>query len=143
MVWAVSLTIFPALFLNWLSNLDPRVLSLTIIAESTSSSKSDVENFRPGSTSETPLILSTMLLFIVFGFRLYNFSNGDFPSAFTPVLDAYKISDNPDLSFSVLCSYSSVGVHFWFVLFFPFCHFPGDRALGRLRDLFGSFGKMF
>ena len=99
MVWAVSLTIFPALFLNWLSTLDPRVLSFAIIAESTSSSKSDVENFRPGSTSETPIILSTMLFFTVFGFRPYNFSNGDFPSAFSPILNAYKISDNPDLSF--------------------------------------------
>ena len=137
MVWAVSLTIFPALFLNWLSNLDPRVLSLTIIAESTSSSKSDVENFRSGSTSETPLILSTMLLFTVFGFRPYNFSNGDFPSAFSPILNAFKISDNPDFSFFFSTLFLFVRRRSFMVrINRSICHFPGDRALGRLRDLF-------
>ena len=84
MVWAVSLIILHDFFLNCRSKLDPLVLSLTIIAESVSSSKSEVVNFKPGSISGTPLILSTILLFTVFGFRPYKFSNGDFPSAFSP-----------------------------------------------------------
>ena len=99
MVWAVSLIILHDFFLNCRSKLDPLVLSLTIIAESVSSSKSEVVNFKPGSISETPLILSTILLFTVFGFRPYKFSNGDFPSAFSPILNAYNITDKPDLSF--------------------------------------------
>ena len=141
MVWAVSLMIFLAFFLNWLSNLDPRVLSLTIIAESTSSPRSDAENLRPGSTFETPLILSTMLLFTVFGFRPYKFSNGDFPSAFPPFLARKKFPTA--VIFSRQCFYSSVGVHLWFGLIVRFCHFLGGRALGRLHDLFGVFDRMF
>ena len=143
MVWAVSFITFPGLFLNCPSNLDPLVLSRTIIAESTTSSKTDVVNFRPGSTSETPLILSTMLLFTVFGFRPYNFSNGDFPSAFPPFLSAYIISDEPDLSlFKIMFSFRRKR-SFMVRISLSIYRFPGGRALGKLCDLFGTCDKMF
>ena len=66
--------------------------------ESISSSKSDGLNVTFGSVSETFFIRSTTLLFTVFGCRPYSFSNGNFPTAFWPVRNAYKISDRPDFS---------------------------------------------
>ena len=88
-VCSVSFITFPAFLLYWPSSFDPFVLSRTKIVESISSF---------GSVSETFLIRSTTLLFTVFGCRPYSFSNSDFPSAFWPVRNAYKISDKPDFS---------------------------------------------
>ena len=98
MVCAIFFSTFPAFLLYWPSSLNPFVLSRTNIAESISSSKSEGLNVTFGSVSETFLIPSTTLLFTVFDFRPHKFSNGDFPSAFWSVHNAYNISDKPDFS---------------------------------------------
>ena len=131
-------TLFPSSPSPPFSCIGPQASTLLFFpVESISSSKSDGLNVTFGSVSGTFLIRSTTLLFTVFGCRPYSFSNGEFPSAFWPVRNAYKISDRPD--------FSRFRTMFLFVLKLPlmfrinlrFFHFLDGHVPGRLCVLSG------
>ena len=66
-----------------------------------------------------------------------------FRPPFLPFLTRIIFPTNPISLFSRQCFYSSLDLRWWFGSVARFCHCPGDRALGRLCDLFGISAKCF
>ena len=95
---------YPSSFLGKAgSNLLHRALSLNKVVESMSPSKSETAKVVLLSCSKAPFELPnssfTILILTVFGSLSCCCSNGEVPSAFFPLRNAYKISDSPELSY--------------------------------------------
>ena len=97
MMFAVSFVIFCIFFLEAPSNFAPLARSFTSKVISRSSSKSQDSNSSWGSVSGTSKNFVTTFDFAVFGSFPTCFSNCDFPSIVSPILDAYTKSDKIDV----------------------------------------------